>query len=948
MSQSLYLIDGHAQIFRAYYAPFRNLSAPTGEPTRATFIFFQMLINLIRERKPDAVAMVMDVSDGTVFRREIDPEYKAHREPPPEDLPVQIDRIVSTLEALGMPILRVPGFEADDIIATLARRMGPDWHVYMVSKDKDLDQLLTPHVSLYDPGRNQVITHDQLFELKGWTPQQAIDAQTLIGDTVDNVRGVPGIGPKTAAKLLQKYGNLAGVMAHADDQSPKQRDALRDFASRMESVRQLVTLRTDVPVELDIATAGCERLRWRNLVPVFIELGLRRLLERLPEGTTQPENAPATPDRSTIGKSTSSLIDVVPPTAPLDEDQNEAPAAVTPAMPSAYPTEQLDRLRLPDGGRYELIDTPAKLAAIIESLQNNSAFAIDTETTGLHPIDSDLVGISLAWEVGAGCYLPIRSSYGEVLPIERVQRELGPLLSDPKRTKVGHHLKYDLQVLRQAGFTIQGPLFDTLIAAFVLEPQMGSLKLDSLAARLLGHTMIPITDLIGKGRDQLRMDQVPLAHVSEYASEDADYTWRLFQLFSPALEQSDMRSLFYDTEMPLVSVLMNMEAAGISLDTPFLEQLGVRMKTRCSKIMDEVCKLAGGRFNLDSPKQLAEVLFDKLGFRVVRKTRTTRSTDAETLETLASETGNPILNLLLEYRETQKLLGTYVEALPRTVSRRSGRIHTSYSQTGAITGRLSSSDPNLQNIPIRTEAGREIRRAFVARDADHLLLSADYSQVELRVLAHFSHDEQLIEAFAADRDIHAFVASQIANVPLAAVTKEMRSRAKAVNFGIVYGQSAFGLAQATGMSQSDARKFIDDYFRRYPRIRGFIDDSIESARQQGFVRTILGRRRYIGELHSANRALRSQGERLAVNTIIQGSAADLIKTAMIQIHNRISSGRLPIRMLLQVHDELVFELAKSQVEPMTRIIAGIMEGALPLTVPLKVDVAVGFNWLEAK
>ena len=899
MPDTLYLLDGHAQIYRAYYAPFSNLTAPSGEPTRATHVFCQMLLNLLRDRKPDYLAMVMDVSDETVFRRDIYPEYKAHREPPPEDLPVQMERIVAILTAVGIPILRVPRFEADDIMATLTARLaGESLDLYLVSRDKDLEQLLTPHVALYDPGKEQVITPEELRQTKGWGPEQAVEAQILTGDSVDNVPGVPGIGPKTAAVLLQKYGSVAGIIAHADELTPKQRENVLAFAPQVDMTRELVTLRADVPVEFELSRAACTRFNFAAAAEIFKELGFRRLLEQL-----EAERHGGT---------------------------------------------QARRHEASDAGDYQLVNTAELLGRLVAELGGQSEFAVDTETTGVDPIDAELVGISLSWEAGRGYYVPVRSVYGTVLPIELVREKLGPLLANEQTRKIGQNLKYDLIVLRQAGMPVAGPLFDTMIAAFVVDPTRTSYGLDKLSFELLGHHMIPITDLIGKGRDQLSMDQVPLEQVAEYAAEDADYTWRLKMLLEPQLGPTGVERLFSEIEMPLVSVLTDMEQNGISLDVDFLREMGKGMAARAAAITDEVHKLAGVRFNLDSPKQLGEVLFDKLGFRVVRKTRTARSTDAETLETLARETGHRLPALLLEYREVQKLRGTYVDALPNDLSRRTGRIHTSYHQTGTITGRLSSSEPNLQNIPVRTEAGREIRRAFVPRTKDELLIVADYSQVELRVLAHFCEDEALIRAFAEDRDIHAFVAGEINGVPLADVTREMRARAKAVNFGIIYGQTAFGLSQTTGMSRGEAQKFIDAYFARYPRIRSFIDQCTADAKRDGNVRTIQGRHRPIRDLDSNNRMARSQAERLAVNTVIQGSAADLIKMAMIELHARIRDEHLPLRMLLQVHDELVCESPRDSAASMATIIRDVMTSAMPLRVPLKVDVASGENWLEAK
>ena len=770
--------------------------------------------------------------------------------------------------------------------------------LYLVSRDKDLEQLLTPHVALYDPGKEQVITPEELRQTKGWGPEQAVEAQILTGDSVDNVPGVPGIGPKTAAVLLQKYGSVAGVIAHADELTPKQRENVLAFAPQVDMTREPVTLRADVPVAFELSQAACTRFDFVAAAEIFKELGFRRLLEQL-----EAERHAGTEAR---------------------------------------------RHEAPDAGDYQLANTAEQLERLVAELRGQSEFAVDTETTGVDPNDAELVGISLSWEAGRGYYVPVRSVYGTVLPIELVREKLGPLLANEQTRKIGQNLKYDLIVLRQAEMPVAGPLFDTMIAAFVVDPTRTSYGLDKLAFELLGHHMIPITDLIGKGRDQLSMDQVPLEQVAEYAAEDADYTWRLKMLLEPQLGPTGVERLFSEIEMPLVSVLTDMEQNGISIDVDFLREMGKGMAARAAAITDEVHKLAGVRFNLDSPKQLGEVLFDKLGFRVVRKTRTARSTDAETLETLARETGHRLPALLLEYREIQKLRGTYVDALPNDLSRRTGRIHTSYHQTGTVTGRLSSSEPNLQNIPIRTEAGRQIRRAFVPRTKDELLIVADYSQVELRVLAHFCEDEALIRAFAEDRDIHAFVAGEINGVPLAEVTREMRARAKAVNFGIIYGQTAFGLSQTTGMSRGEAQTFIDTYFARYPRIRSFINQCISDAKRDGGVRTIQGRHRPIRDLDSRNRMTRAQAERLAVNTVIQGSAADLIKMAMIQLHKRIGDECLPLRMLLQVHDELVCESPRDAAQSMAAIIRDVMTNAMPLRVPLKVDVATGENWLEAK
>ena len=938
MPQTLYLVDGHAQIFRAYYAPFGNLSAPDGEPTRATHVFCQMLLNLVRDRQPDYLAVALDVGDETTFRRQAYPDYKAHREPPPEDFPIQEQRILSILETMRLPLLRAPGYEADDIIATLVRRhASPDLHVYIVSRDKDLDQLLGPHVSLFDPMKGETITPERLFASKGWWPNQAIEAQILTGDSVDNVPGVVGIGPKTAAKLIAKYGTAQAVVEHADELTPKQRENVLAFAPQIEVARNLLSLCCETPIGFELDAARIDAINWQAARPIFEKLNFRRLLEQLPGDAT-----------SAARENTSAPADEVDPAemptfAPIVRGRNVQHQPLAEQL-----AEQAAALREPDPGVYTLVDTPAALQSLAKELANQPAFCVDTETSATAPNDAKLTGIALAWETGRGFYIPLRAVIGTALPLELVQDTLGPIFANATTTKIGHNIKYDLIVLRRAGLPIGGPLFDTMIAAFVLDPTQMSYKLDKLVQGLLGHEMIPITDLIGRGRQQMLMEQVRTEYVAEYAAEDADYTWRLSRLFETALVGGDFAKLFFELEMPLVSVLAEMEFNGIKIDTDLLKRLSGELATRVEALAEEVCALASVKFNLDSPKQLAEVLFDRLGYRIVRRTKTTRSTDADTLETLARETGDPLPTKLLEYRELQKLRGTYLDALPKVISPTTGRVHTCYSQTSAITGRLASSEPNLQNIPVRTALGRQIRGAFVPADAEHRLIVADYSQIELRVLAHFCEDEGLIRAFQEDRDIHAFVAAQVNHVALEDVTREMRAQAKAVNFGLIYGQTAVGLAQVTGMSRAAAQAFIREYFARYPRIRGFIDQCIADAKRDGYVQTIYGRRRPILDIDSRNRVARAQAERLAVNTVIQGSAADLIKLAMVRLDAQIRGEALPLRMLLQVHDELVCEAPTAAAEAMATRVAAVMSGAMELRVPLKVDVAAAESWLDAK
>ncbi len=915
--KSLFLIDGLAQIFRCYYAPFQHLNAPSGEPTRATYVFCNMLFQLAREQQPDYLVMVMDHGDETVFRRDIDPQYKAHRDPPPEDLAPQIDRILKIVASQNVPILTVPRFEADDIIATLCRRFAADdLDVVIVSKDKDLDQLLTDRVRLFDAGKGTAIGPDELRELKGYGPEHAVEVQTLTGDTTDNVPGVKGIGPKKAAALITKYGSAAAVLEHADELTPAMRANVKAFADQIDTTRQLVTLRTDVPLDFELDTA-----RWRGfnnaaLRPVFAELGFNRLLEQVSAGAR--------------------------------DDASEAPApAPAPAARGGATLFAEERRAAVSEYDYRLIDDEKKFRGFLAELKKQKTFAFDTETTSVNPAEADLAGLSFSWKADTGYYLPVRG-LGTCLPLEATLDALRPIMADAAVKKIGQNVKYDLVVLEHHGVPVAGVEFDTMIASFVLDPARRSHGLDALSQELLGRIPIPITDLIGRGNDQLTFDSVDTARACEYAAEDADLTWRLAEILREQLDGSDLEPLFRETEMPLVEVLAAMESEGVRLDPAVLRKMGRELEQRLAELRREIHDAAGHAFNIDSTKQLAVVLFDELKLPVLKTTKTGRSTDAETLEMLAWQTQHPVPALIKEYRELAKLKGTYVDTLPQMICRRTGRIHAGFHQTSAITGRLSSSDPNLQNIPIRTEIGRQIRRAFVPRDDAHVLLTADYSQIELRVLAHFCGDETLRAAFREDQDIHRFVAAQVFGVPVDQVTREQRGKAKAVNFGIIYGQTAYGLSRGTGMPVGEAQAFIDMYFLRYPGIRQFIDATIADARRTGHVRTILGRRRPLPDINSRNRNARSLTERLAVNTVVQGSAADLIKRAMIHIHHRIRGEHRPARMLIQVHDELVFDVPRDAVEAEADFIRHEMTTALPLDVPIKVDLAWGDNWLEGK
>jgi DNA polymerase-1 len=909
MPKTLYIIDGHAHIFAAYFAPMRQqLSSPSGEPTKATYIFTTAVLGLIERHKPDMLVVAMD-TEAPTFRHEMFPEYKAHRPPPPEDLPVQVERIVQILEGLRIPILRRDGFEADDVIATLARQAAADGHdVFICSKDKDILQAVDERVRTFDMKTGKITDAGTMREEMGIGPEQIVDCLALEGDSVDNVPGVPLIGPKTARELIRTYGDLDGLYAHAEEIKGKRGENLRDSKAQAYLSRDLVTLNDEVPIEVDYDAFTVHEPDRDALTPLFQQLGFNRLLTQL--GLTGASN----PGPPTAAE---------PPPAP----------AVGPA--SARTVDH----------RYELIDTSGKFEPFLAQLCRQTRLAIDTETTAVDPMRADLVGISFCWEAHRAFYLPVRGPLGAThLDLGVVREKLGPILGDETVQKIGQNIKYDLHVLRNAGMPLKGVYFDTMVASYCLDPGRSSNAMDAMALDYLNYECIPIATLIGKGKNQLTFDMVDTAVAVEYAAEDADVTWQLYQYLSQRLAAApSLEKLFRDVEMPLVAVLAEMERHGVSIDTALLKTMSGELEETLGDLAEKIFEQAGTVFNIDSPKQLAEVLFDRLGLKSSRVGKAGRSTDAGVLEQLADQ--HPIANLVLEHRTLSKLKNTYCDKLGAMINPRTGRLHASFNQTVTATGRLSSSDPNLQNIPIRTELGRRIRAAFVPQDADDCILSLDYSQIELRLLAHFSGDEALREAFAADQDIHRFVASQIYGVPVDDVTSDMRAKSKAVNFGIIYGQGAFGLARSVGISPNEARQFIEDYFRRYGSIRAFLDECIAKARQTGYAETILGRRRAILNLRSRNAGRRAQAERLAVNTVIQGSAADLIKLAMLNIHRRLQTKPLPIKMILQVHDELVFELPSAQVKQHVEWIADDMVGALPLSVPLKVDVSVGPSWL---
>jgi DNA polymerase-1 len=924
MAKKLFIIDGHAHIYAAYYAKMRPLTTPTGEPIQATYIFTTAILGLIQRQRPDMLAVAMD-SKAPTFRSEIYPEYKAQRPPMPDDMPVQISRIEEILQAMKIPVLRLDGFEADDIIGTLAKKAAADGYDCLIcSGDKDMLQLLDDRISTFDiktDTRTDVVT---MVEQMGVTPAQFLDCLALQGDTSDNVPGIPDVGPKTALDWIRQYGSIENLLQHIDEIKTKRGDKLRKYKDSLALSKKLVTIDCDIPVGIDYDDLALKEFDREKLAGIFAELGFSRLLTQLGLAGEKPAEKP--PAKHLSARRTADLAPRLGPRLAGTLTRGSGSKTV--------------------GHDYRLVDTQEKFDGFLPELKKQKLFAIDTETTSIHAMRADLVGISFSWKEHTGYYLPVKAPLGtKHLDIGVVQRELAPILADENIKKVGQNIKYDMLVLQNAGMPIKGIHFDTMVASYCLDPQRSSHSLDQMALDFLNYESIPISALIGKGKDQLTFDMVDTAAACEYSAEDADITFRLYNYLKSRLEKEPLlKKLFEEVEMPLVSVLAAMEHNGVSLDTALLRMMSGVLTEELKQVTDQIYGHAGCVFNIDSPKQLSEILFDRLGLKSARIGKAGRSTDAAVLEELRGE--HPIIEPILQHRMLSKLRNTYVDKLGSLINPRTGRVHASFNQTITATGRLSSSDPNLQNIPIRTEIGSKVRSAFIPKDKSDCILSADYSQIELRLLAHFSKDQALMAAFAADQDIHRFVASQIYNVPIDVVTGEMRSRCKAVNFGIIYGQGAFGLSRSIGISQTEAKRFIDDYFARYSSIRKFMDDCIASAKRTGYAETILHRRREIPNLSSKSSRKRSQAERLAVNTVIQGSAADLIKIAMASIQRKIEKDNLPVKMILQVHDELVFELPAAQAGKHAEWIRKEMADAIALDVPLKVDVACGPTWLK--
>ncbi|HLJ96574.1 MAG TPA: DNA polymerase I [Gemmataceae bacterium] len=944
----MYLVDAHSLIFQVFHA-IPEMSSPSGLPTNALYGFTRDMLYLRTEKKPDYLVAVLD-RPGKTFRDALYPEYKAHRAPAPDDLHAQIPLICQALEAMRIPVLGVDGFEADDVIATVATAAAQRGiEVFVCTTDKDCRQLINDHVRLFNLRKHALLDREGLLHDWGIRPEQVVDLQTLVGDSVDNVPGVRGIGLKTAAKLLADFGTLDQLIAEcrsgegATPSKNKIRSAiltnLREAIDNgsLELSRKLVRLATDVPVEID--WEGWRLREWDapRLLALFQGWGFRSFADQVrrqtPEASVSVESAG---DNGQLAADHLRQGELFPFGANVAEN---APAG---------------SLGSSGQGKYHLVDTKAKFTEFFRQLRQQRRIAVDLETTGLDPIRSQIVGFAFAWQPGEAWYVPVRGPKGEaVLGLERTLTELAKVLEDPKIAKVNQNIKYDFLVLRANGVLLQGVAGDPMLADYLLHAGERSHNLADLSSRYLNHQVIPITDLIGKGKNQITMDQVPTARVAEYSGEDADMAWRLAERLEPELRETGLSDLYEQLEVPLIAVLAELEFNGIRIDVPLLQRLSQEMTKQLAGIEEEIYALAGRRFNIASPKQLREVLFKEQRLPTQRKTGVSgeASTDQATLERLAL-LGHELPKRILEHRQIAKLKGTYVDALSELMNPATGRIHASFNQTVTATGRLSSSDPNLQNIPVRTEQGRQIRQAFLPAEGWRLL-TADYSQIELRLLAHFSGDEALRRAFAEDRDIHTAVAAQIFGVAEPEVNSAMRRMAKTVNFGVVYGMSAHGLAERLGIARDEAARFIDAYFARYPKVQEYQAKLLAACQRQRYVSTILGRRREITGIRAdSTYQQRNQPEREAINMEIQGSAADLIKMAMLNIYGRVQKDRLKARMLLQIHDELVFEVPPEEVDRLVPLVCEEMttrlERKLRLDVPLKVDVAVGPNWLDVE
>jgi DNA polymerase-1 len=944
----LFLVDAYALIFRGYYAFIKNPRINSkGEDTSAIMGFMNSLLDVIKRERPDHLAVCFD-KGGSADRVEMYQDYKANRDETPEGIKTAVPHIYNILKAMHIPIMVKEGYEADDVIGTLSKQAEKEgYKTYMVTPDKDFAQLVSENIFMYRPvfgggyetwGIPEV---QKKFEVTD--PLQVIDYLGMMGDASDNIPGLPGVGDKTAKKFIAQFGSMEGLLENSDQLKGKMKEKVEANAELGLLSKKLATIMLDVPVTFNAKDFELDQPDIPKVTEIFQELEFRRLIDNFTKtfavespSTETPNNTSSKSTPNTTSKDTSgagegqfSLFGGADTSNAETTDKTQ-----TPSRNTAENTAHL----------YQSVAPGMATTFFLKSLMQQTSVCFDTETTGLNPLTAELVGIAFSWEAGKGFYLPCPEDQAET---QALLETLRPFFEDESIEKIGQNLKYDIKVLAKYNIAVKGPLFDTMLAHYLINPDMRH-NMDILAETYLNYTPISITELIGKkGKNQLSMRDVPVDKQTEYAVEDADITLQLKAHFKTELGDANTQKLFDEIEIPLLRVLAAMELEGINLDKSFLNGLAEQLNKDITDLETRIYETAGETFNIASPKQLGVILFEKL--KLVDKPKKTKSGQYSTAEDVLSYLAkdHEIIQNILDYRGLSKLKSTYVDALPTQVEAATGRVHTDYMQTVAATGRLSSNNPNLQNIPIRTERGRQVRKAFIPRNDEYTLLAADYSQIELRIIAALSKEETMISAFQNGEDIHASTASKVFNVPLEAVTREQRSNAKTVNFGIIYGVSAFGLSNQTNLSRAESKELIDTYYATYPKLRAYMSEQVDFARDNGYVQTVLGRRRYLKDINSRNAVVRGAAERNAVNAPIQGSAADIIKIAMINIHNKLETGSYKTKMLLQVHDELVFDVYKPELETIKTLVKTEMENAYTLEVPLDVELDTGANWLEA-
>jgi len=938
----LFLVDAYALIFRGYYAFIKNPRINSkGEDTSAIMGFMNSLLDVIKRERPDHLAVCFD-KGGSVDRVEMFEAYKANRDETPEGIRTAIPHIHNILKAMHIPIMVKEGYEADDVIGTLSRQAEKEgYKVFMVTPDKDFAQLVTDNIFMYRPvfgggyetwGIPEV---QKKFEVQD--PLQVIDFLGMMGDSSDNIPGLPGVGEKTAKKFINQFGTMEGLLANTDQLKGKMKEKVEANGELGLLSKKLATIMLDVPVEFDAKDFELDHPDIEKVKQIFQDLEFRRLTDNFIKTFSPEASAPAATTQKTETTTPSPKKN---PSAGAGQFSLFGGDDTTEEVSNDYQRKTAENT----SHFYQSVASGMATRLFVKNLMNQSSVCFDTETTSINPLEAELVGIAFSWEAGKGFYVPFPENRDET---QSLIEELRPFFENETIEKIGQNLKYDIKVLAKYNIEVKGKLFDTMLAHYLINPDMRH-NMDVLAETYLNYTPISITALIGKkGKNQLSMRDVPLDKQTEYAVEDADITLQLKEHFEKELNEANTQKLFNDIEVPLLRVLADMELEGINLDKDFLGSLSDQLNSDIANLEKSIYEAAGEEFNIASPKQLGVILFEKM--KLVDKPKKTKtgqySTAEDVLSYLAKD--HEIIRNILDFRGLSKLKSTYVDALPEQVNAQTHRVHTDYMQTVAATGRLSSNNPNLQNIPIRTERGRQVRKAFIPRNEDYTLLAADYSQIELRIIAALSEEETMIEAFKNGEDIHASTASKVFNVPLEEVTREQRSNAKTVNFGIIYGVSAFGLSNQTNLTRSESKELIDTYYATYPKLRNYIQDQVDFARDNGYVQTVLGRRRYLKDINSRNAVVRGAAERNAVNAPIQGSAADIIKIAMINIHKRLNEGNYKSKMLLQVHDELVFDIYKPELEGLKNLIKTEMENAYELSVPLDVDLDIGDNWLEA-